>query len=100
MAGLINGYSDTVFGATDLISRQDMAVIIYNAGKYKNVEMADGSSALRFADDAEIAEYAKEAVYTLKAMGIVNGVSDIDFAPTRNATRAEAAVIIYAMLLK
>jgi len=99
-AGLINGYSDTLFGATDLISRQDMAVIIYNAGKYKNVEMADASSALRFADDAQIAEYAQEAVYTLKAMGIVNGVSDIDFAPTRNATRAEAAVIIYAMLLK
>ncbi len=99
-AGLISGYSDTQFGATDLISRQDMAVIIYNAAIYKNVALGSAEDTLTFGDDAYIADYAREAVYTLKSMGIINGVSDVEFAPTRNATRAEAAVIIYAMLLK
>lgn len=99
-AGLINGYSETEFGAEDLISRQDMAVIIYNTAVYKNVELASASDALTFADDSEISDYAKESVYMLKAMGIINGVSDMEFAPVRNATRAEAAVIIYALLQK
>lgn len=99
-AGLISGYSDTQFGATDLISRQDMAVIIYNAAVYKNVALGSTEDTLIFGDDADIADYAREAVYTLKSMGVINGVSDVEFAPTRNATRAEAAVIIYAMLLK
>ena len=99
-AGIINGYSDTEFGAADLILRQDMAVIIYNTAVYKNVTLASADDALTFADDGEIAEYAKESVYALKAMGIINGVSDMDFAPLKNATRAEAAVIIYALLRK
>ncbi|MBP3359226.1 MAG: S-layer homology domain-containing protein [Clostridia bacterium] len=99
-AGIINGYSDTEFGAGDLILRQDMAVIIHNAAVYKNVTLASAGDALTFADDSQIAEYAKESVYTLKAMGIINGVSDMDFAPLKNATRAEAAMIIYALLRK
>ena len=99
-AGLINGYSETEFGATDLISRQDMAVIIYNTAVYKGVEVMKAEDALGFGDDGEIADYAKESVYALKAMGIVNGVSDMEFAPLRNATRAEAAVIIHKLLRK
>jgi len=99
-ARLINGYSETEFGATDLISRQDMAVIIYNAAVYKNVSLPSSDIALSFADDSIIAEYAKKSVYVLKAMGVINGVNDMEFAPLRNATRAEAAVIIYKLLQK
>ncbi len=99
-AGLINGYSETEFGAEDLISRQDMATIIYNAAIYKNVALGDAESTLKFGDDNAIADYAREAVYVLRSMGIINGVSDVEFAPARNAKRAEAAVMIYALLLK
>jgi len=83
-----------------LISRQDMAVIIYNAAVYKNVSLPSSDIALSFADDSIIAEYAKKSVYVLKAMGVINGVNDMEFAPLRNATRAEAAVIIYKLLQK
>ena len=99
-AGLVNGYSETKFGATDLISRQDMAVIIYNAAVYKNVDVPSLENVLSFADDEGIADYAKNGVYALKAMGVINGVNDMEFAPLRNATRAEAAVIIYKLLQK
>lgn len=98
--GLINGYSDTYFGAADLISRQDMSVIIYNTAKYKNIDMGKAENSLSFADDGFIADYAKEAVYTLKDMGIINGIDSVTFAPAENATRAQAAVIIHALLQK
>lgn len=99
-AGFINGYSDTYFGAKDLITRQDMAKIIYGAAKYKNIKVPTAENVPAFADDSEIADYAKEAVYSLKEMEIINGVDKMHFAPTSNATRAQAAVMIYRLLLK
>lgn len=99
-AGLINGISDTYFGVGQPITRQDMAVIIYNAAKYKAVIGNATPDDFPFGDDASMSDYAKEAVYTLKTMGIVNGVDSVNFAPLANATRAEAAVMIYRLLLK
>ena len=52
----------------------------------------------KFADDGKIAPYAKEAVYALRDAGIINGVSDTEFAPKKNATRAEAAVMLYRFM--
>ena len=49
-----------------------------------------------FADDNDISDYAKPAVSSLSSMGVINGVGDNMFAPKDNATRAQAAVIIYA----
>lgn len=99
-AGFINGYSDTLFGAQDLITRQDMAKIIYSAAKYKEIKLEDANSVPLFADDDAISDYAKEAVYTLKGMEIINGVDEMCFAPKDNATRAQAAVMLYRLLLK
>ena len=99
-AGIINGISDTYFGVGQPITRQDMAVIIYNAAKYKAVIGNATPDDFPLGDDASISDYAKEAVYTLKTMGIVNGVDSVNFAPLANATRAEAAVMIYRLLLK
>ena len=47
-----------------------------------------------FADNEQIAEYAKEAVYVMKASAIINGSGDNQFLPKNRATRAEAAKII------
>ena len=54
----------------------------------------------QFNDDEEISDYAKSAISFLSAMGIINGVGDNNFAPKDNATRAQAAVIIYAAYQK
>ena len=46
-----------------------------------------------FADDANVAEWAKEAVYYLKNANIMNGRSDDEFRPYEALTRVEAAVL-------
>ena len=90
--GIINGVSKDTFGVAKNITRQDMAVIIYNALKSKGYVNTDFE--ISFEDKADVAGYAKEAVEQLVSLGIINGKSDNRFAPTEDATRAEAAVII------
>ena len=45
-----------------------------------------------------VADYAKEAVYALRDAGIITGVSDTEFAPSKYATRAETAVLLYRFM--
>lgn len=89
-AGIVNGISDTYFGCSEPITRQDMAVMIDRI-----VESGGGELSQRFLDDRLIAEYAYESVYDLRYNEVVNGDESDRFNPNSNATRAEAAVIIY-----
>ena len=94
-AGIINGVGNNNFGVGQYITRQDMAVMIYNALKYKNILLSDIKNG--FADFDKISDYAKDAVSYLAGAGIINGYDNGNFAPTDNATRAESAVLIYAL---
>lgn len=93
--GIISGMGSNSFGVGRNITREDMAVILYRiAGdilkKPENYNV--------FSDDGDIADYAKDAVYALRAAGVINGVSTSEFAPKKNATRAETAVMVYRFL--
>ena len=57
-----------------------------------------GKLAERFADDRLISEYAYDADYGLRFKGIINGDENNMFRPFDNATRAEAAVIVYSAI--
>ncbi len=96
---IINGITDTLFGAGSRITRQDMAVILYRSLKAKNIELPQTEDKSAFADDADIAEYAKEAVYYLKAAGVISGMGDNCFMPMAEAQRAQAAQMIYKILI-
>lgn len=87
--GLVNGIGENQFGATMNITREDAAVIIYRIIKDET-----DVSAPTFEDASEISSYAKEAVGTLYANGIVNGMSETHFAPKTLLTRAQTAVLV------
>ena len=90
--GISNGTGDGNFGAGVGISRQDMAVMIYNAMKLRGY-VASGQ-VNTFADKSSCGDYANEAIAELCNIGIINGVGDNMFDPNGEATRAQAAVII------
>ena len=92
--GIVNGISDTLFGIGRNISRQDMSVMIWRV--LNGIGMESRSNVAHFADHGDISEYAAEAVYKLKALGIVQGYDNM-FNPTDNLTRAEAAAVISAL---
>ena len=92
-AGLISGYSDGRFGVGDGVRRCDMAVMICRALGLNSAE-----NNIIFADDTNIPDYAKDAVYALKTAGIVSGDTDGNFNPTAYLTRAECAQVISTMM--
>ncbi|MGM9936100.1 MAG: S-layer homology domain-containing protein, partial [Candidatus Ornithomonoglobus sp.] len=95
-AGIVNGYPDGSFAPEALVTRQDAAVMLYRAMKAKGIELSAAEPG--FADSAEIADYAAEAVGALTAGGILTGRDDNRFAPLDNTNRAEAAVLVYRVI--
>ena len=97
--GIVSGYGDGNFGPYDLITREQMALMTQKAAIVMNKSL-NGAAVAAFSDDADIADWAKAAVYDLANVGIINGMGDGTFAPKANATRAQAAVIIYSAFVK
>ncbi len=91
--GVVKGTSETTFAPTADITRQDMATIIarYAAAFQIELKAADGTT---FSDDSAIAGYAKDAVYSMKASGILSGKGNDRFDPQGTTTRAETAKVI------
>lgn len=92
-AGMVYGKPDGTFGVGEQISRQDVAVMCFRAAQLKK-----NSGGSIFKDDEKIADYAKDAVYTMRNLGVINGVEQNLFEPVSDCTRAQAAVMIYRLL--
>lgn len=93
--GIINGVRNDQFGTGYNITRQDMAVIVYRLAEKKWIDISEKRDYIGFDDENLIAEYAKESVSKMYSANIINGVGDNLFAPTENATRAQAAKVLY-----
>ena len=93
---IITGISETHFGLGQNITRQDMAVMLYKGAIRKGYTF--GETELDFSDSNEISDYALEAVKALFSRNIINGMGDGSFKPNENATRAQAAKMIYSLI--
>jgi hypothetical protein len=76
-----------------------MAVMCQRAALAAGILFERGETNL-FSDDAQIAGYAQDAVYSMRSAGVINGVGGNEFKPGAGATRAEAAQIVYGVLKK
>ena len=95
--GIIKGMTKTEFSPNEKITREQMATMMYRYAEAMEIALpeTDGST---FSDDTKIGDYAKEAVYRMKAAGILDGMGDGTFAPQGNATRAQAAKVIHIFM--
>ena len=76
------------------MTRQEMAVIMANYAKALGYNVPKTREAVTFADNANIASWAKDAVKAMQMAGIINGKDSNKFDPTGTATRAEIAAIM------
>lgn len=97
--GVVKGITAETFEPNQNINRQDMAVMLYRYAGVMGITLSENSNSAQFADDGSIAGYAKEAVYIMRSMGIINGMGQNNFAPLNNATRAQACAIVHRFLL-
>jgi len=98
--GIVSGLTDGSFGINNKITREEMAAMAYRAIQKAGITMNDEKAAAAFNDELAIASYAKEAVAAMHKAGIINGVGNDKFDPKGTATRAQAAVILYQLLMK
>ncbi|MDR3295574.1 MAG: S-layer homology domain-containing protein [Clostridiales Family XIII bacterium] len=101
-AGVAEG-ADGLFRPNDLLTRQEAAAMLTRyISRVAQAELPAGGAAVRFSDAAEIAPWAQDAVWAMQQSEILNGIENNDgtfrFAPSDNATRAEAAKMIAGML--
>ncbi|HPR94433.1 MAG TPA: S-layer homology domain-containing protein [Syntrophomonadaceae bacterium] len=93
--GIVLGYNDTEFGPDDLITREQMAIMIVKAAGLK-----DAAGELTFSDKDDVSSWAYNWVVSGTQNEIMSGYTDNTFKPLKNATRAEAAAVIYNVLMK
>ncbi|HHX23720.1 MAG TPA: DUF4430 domain-containing protein [Thermoanaerobacterales bacterium] len=101
--GLVNGKSATEFDPNGNITRQEMTKIISNILENKFLRQENLEDLKEFNDFEQIAPWARESAALCLREKIINGINEGVFAPLENATRAQAATIlyrIYGLLIK
>ena len=93
--GIVSGTTATTFAPDSAVTRQEMAVIMANYAKALGYNVPKTREAVTFADNANIASWAKDAVKAMQMAGIINGKDSNKFDPTGTATRAEAAAVLH-----
>ena len=88
---IVNGYGNGLFGSNDNITREQMAIMLYNYCTAMDIEFPVVRSSGSFADSGNISEWAETAEYAMYKAGILNGKGNNAFDPKGTATRAEVA---------
>ena len=90
---LMNGY-DGLFSPQRNITREEIAKTVVSAYNLKSGTQLVGGKSLYFNDIDQISSWAYDYIAEAADKGFVNGVTDELFMPKREATRAEAAVML------
>jgi hypothetical protein len=91
--GIINGVTSTSFAPNSSITRQDICVILYRYLTSYLGKSLSTTASTTFNDNSKISSYAKNAVYAMKNIGVIQGDTSGNFNPTAYATRAEVATM-------
>ncbi len=95
-SGIVSGTSATTFEPAAEISRQDMAVMLYNYAQQAGVQL-EQTTVTPFTDEGSIAAYALPAVQALHSAGVISGMPDGSFQPQATTTREQACVVLCAL---
>ena len=93
--GIVTGYGNGKFGPNDVVTREQLAAILYRYAQYKkyDVSVGEDTNILSYADVQSVSAYAIPAMQWAGGAGIVNG-SNGKLNPQNNATRAEVATML------
>ena len=95
-SAIIYGVDHEHFGVGKELSRAEMATICYRAAVAAGKTFPE-NDAHTYSDNADIPQYAKEAIAAMSGAGIINGIGNNLFAPSDKATRAMAAKVCYLL---
>ena len=91
--GIINGYDDGSFRPYNNITRAEFSKIICVAGMFDTTGVTENNFY-----DVDGTHWARSYIYTAKRLGIINGISQVAFAPEANITYEQAIKMIVASM--
>ena len=105
-AGIITGYFNADgsftgrFGPSDLITREQLATMLYRYANYAGMDTSASISLDDFGDSNRVSSFAADALQWAAAEGIVSGrqTTPPTIAPQDNASRADTAVMLQRFL--
>ncbi|NMO95457.1 S-layer homology domain-containing protein [Paenibacillus lemnae] len=92
-SGLIEGYADGTFRHNRLITRAEMAAVIVRSQGV----VPDPAAKPKFSDTEQIPAWAQPYIASAVDRGWIQGIGRNQFAPLKNANRAEAVHLILAI---
>lgn len=92
--GIITGYEDGRFGPNDPLTREQLALILYNYAKSEGHSTSTKADLSKFADDTSTSPWAQQAMSWAVGEGLLSGRGVNMLYPTGTATRAEVAQIM------
>ena len=93
-AGIANGYSSTVFGPDDTVTREQMAAFLYRYAAFKGCDVTADTDLSEFADADSVSDWAITSMQWAVDSGMILGVGNNTLLPLGNATRAQTAAIL------
>jgi len=97
--GIVNGIDEVTFAPNDNITREQMAIMLSNFTRSTELVLPETSAGTGFTDSTMISPWANEAVTKIVSSGVMSGYPEGNYNPQGKATRAEAATVIYKLIL-
>lgn len=97
--GIVNGLDETTFAPNANITREQMAIMLSNFARNTELVLPETNTGASFTDNAAISPWATEAVTKIVSSGIMGGYPEGNYIPQGKATRAEAATVVYKLIM-
>ena len=91
---IVVGIGGNLYDPDSNVTREQLAVILYNFAKRQNMDVAAGGGLSAFADAASVSDWAEEAMIWAVGKGLISGKEGSILDPAGSATRAEVATIL------
>lgn len=91
---IVKGFGNRTFGPDELITREQMAMMLYRFAKLLGRAPSSLDVSLTYTDSASISQWARTGALYCQTEGLIQGMGAGCFAPQQTATRAQMATII------
>lgn len=91
---IMSGYGNNRFGPMDSVTREQLAVILYNYAASKGISVEAEGDLSVFHDAENVSDWAEKAISWAVGVGLLSGKGNGILDPTGTATRAEVAQIL------
>ncbi len=92
--GIASGTGDKRFEPNAVISREQMATMMYQFMARYELTLEASEKTLNFKDQDQISKWSAEAIGYLQTTGVVSGSTEGNFSPKASSKRSEASAVI------